>query len=263
MIKSIFKYIPSKLKIKIYNSIKASFTINEKKCVGIQNLHVCLSNLKSLGFFPKHIIDIGAHEGEWTKVAFSIFDSSCFYLIEALPHKEKILREKFADCPNIQIFNSLVGDTSKSSVPFYSMESGSSVLEENTLFSREQIFLPMITLDELLSKAMENSTSNMLKIDVQGFELQVLKGSEKILESIDVLCLEISFMEFNLGAPLAPEVITKLSEYGFTPFDILGTFRKSTDYGLIQIDMVFIKKGCSIYQKVNNMKEDFQIMIFE
>ena len=55
-----------------------------------------------------------------------------------------------------------------------------------------------------------------MKIDVQGYELEVLKGSEKLLENFDYLYIECSFIELYKGQPLYTEIIKWLKSKNFS-----------------------------------------------
>ena len=78
----------------------------------------------------------------------------------------------------------------------------------------------------------------LLKLDVQGFELEVLKGSLETLKRIDYVYLEASFIELYKGQPLATEVITWLADHGF---NLSGVYHVSFDGTgrAVQADMLF------------------------
>jgi FkbM family methyltransferase len=56
----------------------------------------------------------------------------------------------------------------------------------------------------------------LMKVDVQGYELEVLKGAEKLLPQISHLIVECSFTELYLGQPLAGEVVGYLTQSGYS-----------------------------------------------
>lgn len=55
----------------------------------------------------------------------------------------------------------------------------------------------------------------LMKIDVQGYELEVLQGAEKLLPSVEFLLVECSFTELYLGQALAGEVVAYLHQRGY------------------------------------------------
>ena len=71
-------------------------------------------------------------------------------------------------------------------------------------------------LDEFLkSQDIDICSYNMLNIDVQGYELEVLKGADTILEYIELMILEVNRDEMYEGCPLVEELDTFLEKYNF------------------------------------------------
>jgi hypothetical protein len=66
----------------------------------------------------------------------------------------------------------------------------------------------------------------LLKIDVQGFELYVLKGAGETLDLVDEILVEASFVELYDGQPLAHEIVNYLGERGFRLADISSVSRQ-------------------------------------
>jgi FkbM family methyltransferase len=259
IIESLLKSIPFSLRALLLRKLETSLSEGELLNVGRNSTFLSLRRLKIQGYNPKFIIDIGAHNGDWTTEVYKIFRSASFIAVEALPTKKHVLERAFRGM-EVKIYTKLLGGSSKRNIPFYSMETGSSVLSELTSFSREVIYLDMITLDEIATH--ENVEKNvLLKLDVQGFEMEVLKGASSVLCKVDIICMELSLLNYNDGAPLADKVIPFMKDLGFVIFDITGFVRKSTDFSLIQADFIFIKEESSIRQKANDMKnEDFVVL---
>ena len=259
LIENCFSMLPSTARVKLTRLLLSTLNNAEKDLLGQNNLTIALGKAKRLGFDPTCVIDVGAHNGDWTNEVDAIYPAVPFLLIEALPGKTAMLRERFSK-EKFSIYGCLLGNEEKKGVPFFSMETGSSVLEERTQFPRETIFLDMRTLDSITSQH-PLGKNVFLKIDVQGFELEVLKGAVETLKQVEMLCLEVSLLNFNRGAPLMAEVIPALSVHGFVPYDFTGFFRKSTDGGLIQTDMLFAKEDSPVRKKVNDFAEPFKVVI--
>ena len=83
---------------------------------------------------------------------------------------------------------------------------------------------------------------NLLKIDVQGFELEVLKSAEDILPQFRWVYAECSFVALYEGQALASEVIAWLAERNF---DLAGRFNPSIGRagGILQMDFLFQSRG--------------------
>ena len=84
---------------------------------------------------------------------------------------------------------------------------------------------------------------DLVKMDVQGAELDILKGGEKTMRNAAYALLELSLVEYNQGAPLIGEVVDKMIDYGFCMVDILEYHRFAHLYGgaIFQLDILFKK----------------------
>jgi FkbM family methyltransferase len=82
---------------------------------------------------------------------------------------------------------------------------------------------------------------NLLKIDTQGFELEVLKGIDN-LSLFSVIYCEVSFQPLYVGQALASEIIAHLFHSGF---NLVGVFNLDSDprYGPLQADMLFVRQS--------------------
>lgn len=196
-------------------------------------------SLRSLShqFKPGGIIDIGANVGDWARFASKIFDCP-IHMVEAQPELEPDLRET-----GFPYTITLLGSEARPAVPFYLSGTGSSVLKEMTGFEKGRTVLPMRRLDDL---GLELSTPLLLKMDVQGFELEVLKGAPETLKRTEVILSEISLIPYNEGAPLMHEVIAYLAERDFLPYDICGGWRRESDRALAQTDIIFVRRDSDL-----------------
>ncbi len=134
----------------------------------------------------------------------------------------------------------LLGASATEAVKFYEQDSASSALPEGA--KSEQLFvnLPMRTLDEL-TQGTVFETPELIKLDVQGFELEVLKGGKTALSGAEAVLLEVNLIPVYEGAPLLQEVVDFMSAEGFRAYDIAGMIRRPRDGALWQTDMVFVR----------------------
>ncbi len=83
----------------------------------------------------------------------------------------------------------------------------------------------------------------LLKIDTQGYELEVLKGAEKTVAAAGVIQTEMSFQPLYGGQPLFHDVYAYLVGRGFTVFDIVPGFSDPHSGRLLQADGIFVRQG--------------------
>jgi len=113
-------------------------------------------------------------------------------------------------------------------------------------FKGEERKVALKTLDGLLSEK-EISSVDAIKIDTQGAELEVLMGSVKALKTCRVIQLEVFFRKVYDKSPLAHEIVTCLSGYGFRIYDIVDIVKKTSDSVLLQADFFFVKDDVSLF----------------
>jgi FkbM family methyltransferase len=222
---------------------------------GLPTLIGSLSNLKSQGFLPSHIFDIGANRGQWTREAASVFPQARFVLVEANAKHAEILNQTVNALEGHASFEiRLLGPEIREEATFYTVDvdnqiwqAGSSVLPELTTYPKEAVTLPMDTLDNLLSRY-SYLPPVLLKLDVQGYELEVLKGGPEALHASEVVILETPTLPYNPGSPLIDEVIAFMKSSGFAVYDICGQRRRETDAVLFHVDLIFTKESSALRQ---------------
>jgi hypothetical protein len=100
--------------------------------------------------------------------------------------------------------------------------------------------MPMTTLDAVMA-AHAPTGEVFLKLDVQGAELDILKGAPRTLERTSTVLLEASIVEYNLGAPRIADVISFMRDRGFVLFDVWDLRRIGSV--LAQVDLLFTRCG--------------------
>jgi len=78
-------------------------------------------------------------------------------------------------------------------------------------------------------------------MDVQGSELDIIKGGLDIIKKTKFLLLELQIFEYNKDAPMLSEVLTFLKKINFDLVDIFDLLYSSTG-SLIQIDGFFVNR---------------------
>jgi FkbM family methyltransferase len=123
------------------------------------------------------------------------------------------------------------------------LATGASLYKENTGWYGEgkykTITVPTKTLDS--RKYFDGDTIDLIKIDVQGAELDILKGGGRTVKRTKYVLAEVSLVEYNEGAPMIGDVVDKMREYGFKMVDILEYHSMKSLYGgvIFQLDIIF------------------------
>jgi FkbM family methyltransferase len=218
---------------------------------GKPNMDAGLLALRGRGVSPRSAIDGGACMGNWTRRFLNVFPRASVLMIEPQERHAEALRQYAADnADRVKFAPALVGPPGVREVPFVVMEdrfggTGSSVLPENSDIPRHTVTMPVATLDEVIA-AHSMTAPDFIKLDVQGYELEVLKGARKALGQAEFVLLEVSTWQYNQGAPLLAEVASWMDAAGFRVYDMFA-FQRRTDGVLLQIDLLFVRKTSKLF----------------
>jgi len=208
-----------------------------------------LKKLKSFGFEPINILDIGANKGKWSLlVKKKVFPLANYTLIEAIDYDELSSINNFSNMTSMIILL----DEKVGKVIWNEMRNtGDSIYKENTSYFDDckKIERDTTTLDIAFQ---DKKYFDLIKIDCQGAEIPILKGGKNTILNTSVIILEMPFMgEYNIGVPNFYEHIKYMDEIDYQVYDIIEMHRAEDI--LIQIDIIFLKKGHIFEKKVNNI----------
>ena len=153
------------------------------------------------------IIDIGAHKGEFLEKMLKIEKVNSFYAFEPQKNIFNELSEKFSKNKKVTLFNYAMDEEitkKKLKINKLSMTSSFAEINENSLYLKFKNFLTQAksnfvdeyevqtnTIDKIFESMSLKKT--LLKIDVEGFEIRVIKGSQIKLREIPFILLENQF----------------------------------------------------------------------
>lgn len=207
-----------------------------------------LKHLKGKGFQPKVIYDVGAFVGGWTQDVRTIFSDSQFYTFEANRIHEKSLKTVTGED---KVFIGVLGAENKP-VTFYSLgDTGDSIMKENTSYFMQNKNVDVSTrnmrmLDDVVADG-EVPLPDLVKLDLQGAELEVIKGGLTSITYAEIIILEVKILEYNIGGPTFLQTINYLDSIGYIPLDITELHYLHTGE-LNEVDIIFCKKSSSLYK---------------
>lgn len=194
------------------------------------------------------IIDVGAHSGQFAAFALARFPDAKLYCIEPLAQPQRKLARLLSHHPGTVILNAAAASSAGTRAFHVSRSNDSSSLldvsERGTAAfpGTEQaalIEVETVRLDAALAGA-ELLRPTLLKIDVQGAELEVLRGTQALLPSIDALFVECSFVELYAGQALIGDVAHYLVEAGFQ-LTGLSSLVRDAEGRCLQADFLFTR----------------------
>lgn len=213
--------------------------------LGVPEIPSALERLRNCNFDPVAIFDVGAYSGEFARNCRRVWPRASLTCFEVLPARVQELRAWCTSDGRASVVNCLLGAAKRDAVPFHEMETASSVLEEHIPQVAHVKTFPMTTIDAVLETTI-STPPDLLKLDVQGYELEVLKGAERALRQISVVLAEVNFIDIHVGVPLFDEILLFMRDSGFVAYDICGLSRRPLDNALWQADFIFVRRDSKL-----------------
>jgi len=213
--------------------------------LGAPHVQWSLGQLKRFGFEPCHVLDVGAFQGKWARTCAAVFPQVQITCVEPQDELQSKLRELASQLPNMQVIQTLLGRAVLPSVPFAEAGSGSSVFGQTR---DPSVSRPMLTIDALI-KSGRCHPPNLIKLDVQGYEIEVLEGWTRGFDQCEVIQCEVSLLPLVPEGPLLNELIAYLGRRGFVMFDVTELIRAPSDGAVWQIDSLFCRIDSPLYRE--------------
>ena len=192
------------------------------------------------------IIDVGAYTGETAEWFGEMFPNATVLAIEPFPESFAILEARataqivpfcFAAVDfdgTVQLHTNAIAHTngiysinpnSADSIALAQVynEKGGSIHQSELLSG--QLSVKAQTLDSFLSEEQISGVIDLLKIDVQGAEIEVLKGSSLLLARTKTVLVEISLFDYYVHSSSIGAVEELLSPHGFSLWSVTDISR--------------------------------------
>ena len=194
---------------------------------------------------PKRFLDIGACTGEFSQVITKLAPQCQIVMVEANPNCEPYLQKLNHGYEMIALSNK-TGKAELFVEKANALGTGTSLYRENTEWYADGKFdkveVDTDTLDN--RKYFADEIIDLVKIDVQGAELDILKEGRSTIMRSNYVLIEVSVEEYNLKAPLIDSIVPVMKQYGFYIEDILDYLRLNKNK-ISQMDILF--KNSYIY----------------
>jgi FkbM family methyltransferase len=200
-------------------------------------------NLIKKYFDPIRILDIGANNGQFYIESKKIFPNAYFLLVEGNEYCEPSLKTLGVDYKI-----SLLSDKIKE-VNFYIRKeeytcTGNSIYREKTSFYDDDNKVLIVKKHtNTLSNLLGTEYFDLIKIDVQGSEIDIMNGGLDIIKNCKGVLMEVSLEEFNEGSPTIEYTIEFMKKLNFEKSEIINNLNHPIKHTLIQQDILFINKG--------------------
>ena len=195
------------------------------------------------------VVDIGASRGQFTLLCAGLYPKARIFAFEPLPEPYAVLARIAARQPRIRTHRTAIGPhAGPTQMHVMRPDDCSSLLaptaRQSAIFRGSghhgTTTVALAPLDVHLS-ARELAPPSLLKLDVQGFELEALEGCARLLDRFAAVYVECSFEHLYAGQALADEVLAHLAERGF---GLRGVYNVACDRGgrAVQADFLCVRR---------------------
>jgi FkbM family methyltransferase len=214
------------------------------RCRAIGGHERLLRDFRARGFLPSVILDVGANRGEWARMAATVFPESAFILIEPQFEMHAHLESFVRSHPQSFLHRVAVGaEEDILPMTIWPGGDGSTFLfseAEARAANCERRDIRVRTINNLLPET-HLGTPEFAKLDIQGFEIEALKGASSLMGVTEVIVLEVSlFIPESRGADFAV-VVQFMNDNGYKLYDFCGFLPRPHDGALGQVDAVFVR----------------------
>jgi FkbM family methyltransferase len=202
---------------------------------------------EALGALTLHtVVDVGANRGQFALFALHAFPNARIVSLEPLAEPAARFRRVFAKEPRVTLHHAALGpETGQVNMHVSGHDYASSLLPitatmgqlyEGTSEVRTETVRTGPLSDFIDGSSIEKPA--LLKLDVQGYELEALRACGELLHKFTYVTAEASFIELYEGQVLADDLVAWLRERGYELVRSYGAV--SDEHGQkIQVDMLF------------------------
>jgi len=176
-------------------------------------------------FRPRAVVDIGANRGKYSSFVHRMYPEAPIFLIEADAMHEEKLSSFVKDKEKLDYKIIVLSAADDEEVSWYgSGNTGNSMFRERSAVYEDAtpVSKKAMTLDSVLREywTEHHDRVDLIKVDVQGAELVVLKGAQRTLAGATFLQIEASTVAYNEGGSCTWQVDAYLRSQGYALYDL-------------------------------------------
>ena len=195
------------------------------------------------------IVDVGAFVGHYSYVALRRYPKARVIAYEPTPSSADVYEAHLLPEGRVKLYRAAVSDhsgegklhiTSTGAPNSLHTQSAEHKKQNPHVVEQGEELVPIVTLDETLPA---DQVIDIMKIDVEGFELNALMGAKSALSRTKFLIIEISMARDNIAEDQAVfKIFALLNQLGFSLYSVLDVYaleRPEPHLGIAQFDAIF------------------------
>ena len=209
-----------------------------------------LRNMKEIGFNPDVVFDCGASVGHWSWEVGKLFKGTQIIAIEPNPKVTPVTINQLSKLnPQPIIEECAIG--AENGTAFLNIwdndetkMSGSSLKEHVQGNPLQKIEVKLKTLDTISNE--HNIQPTLVKLDLQGYELDALKGASKLLQSTEVFIIEFGCLQAYIDRTTPNDLMSLMYNNDYCLYDIVDLIYRPYDNALTGGDFFFVKNDSKL-----------------
>jgi len=207
--------------------------------------------MKNIGI--THVLDIGANTGQFAQEIHELLPSAIIHSFEPVPQVFEELEKNLETIPGAKAYNLGIGaDDGQLSIYVNEFSPTTSLLsmtpQQKSEFGHRfpeitkmgyELVVEVKRLDNIATE-INLSSPYLIKVDTEGYELNVIMGGSKVIRNADVVIMETSFYELYKGQALFSEVHDAMNDLGFYYAGAFGVNLSPRDGLILQQDSIFL-----------------------
>jgi FkbM family methyltransferase len=204
-----------------------------------------LQDIAARGFQAKYVLDVGANRGLWSLEVRRVYPSARFTLVEPQVEMKASLERFCAESPGSRWINAGAG-SAPGELPFLAAPdtvSSTFIVDPSQVTNPgggQLRTVPIVTLDSLYADR-PGELPDIIKIDAEGFEMEVLKGGQTLLGHAELVALEVNFWGDPPRTPTFRDLIDFMGDAGYSPYDFTWFYRRLSDGAMGLVEIVFAR----------------------
>jgi FkbM family methyltransferase len=212
-----------------------------------------LYKLMNRSWFSKRdiqlVLDVGAHQGLFIETVLALLPDVEIYAFEPHVGCAEQIKAVYPEA-QVKVFPVALGSKSEDrALRISHFSPASSLLASHTRLLQEfpetavdqVVPVHVKRLDEIEEIVSHRPFKGLLKIDVQGFELEVLQGSVRLFDQIAVIICEANLASLYQEQATLAELITFLESHHYRLLDMTSPIRSPVSQEILYLDLAFIR----------------------